>query len=334
MSDKLKKLAFFLPFAGCRGQCVYCDQRAITGVAEVPTPEDVRSVLKDITEPREICYFGGSFCRFPEDKIKEYLDCVTECAPAGSSVRFSTYPGDLRCDALRSLIKQYPVSRIELGIPTLDPAVLAACRREADPEKIFEDIAVLMEDSLPIGVQMMIGLPGQRRESSLRDLTKLAARKGDERWELRLYPCLVIGGTELERLCEEGRYHPLSVEEAVSWGGEFIELALELGFIPIRIGLQETVSLAAGVKAGPHHPALGELILAEAEARRLVKLAPGGPWPVPRRDISKFRGHGGFGIKRLAIHAGISENEAAGRVVYEDRPPAGTTSEIKREPNE
>ena len=152
MSDKLKKLAFFLPFAGCRGQCVYCDQRAITGVAEVPTPEDVRSVLKDITEPREICYFGGSFCRFPEDKIKEYLDCVTECAPAGSSVRFSTYPGDLRCDALRSLIKKYPVSRIELGIPTLDPAVLAACRRDADPEKIFEDIAVLMEDSLPIGL--------------------------------------------------------------------------------------------------------------------------------------------------------------------------------------
>ena len=114
---------------------------------------------------------------------------------------------------LYKLIKKYPVSRIELGIPTLDPAVLAACRREADPEKIFEDISLLMKDSLPVGVQMMIGLPGQRRESSLRDLTRLAELKGGERWELRLYPCLVIAGTELERLYRRGEYRPLSVEE-------------------------------------------------------------------------------------------------------------------------
>ena len=315
--DELKKLPFFLPFAGCRGQCVYCNQRAITGVTEIPTPEYVRSVLKEITGPREICYFGGSFCRFPKEKIKEYLDCVTEYAPAGSTVRFSTYPGDLRGGDLRALIKKYPVSRVELGVPTLDPAVLDACRREADPEKIFADIAVLMEESLPVGVQMMIGLPGQRRESSMSDLARLAALKGKERWELRLYPCLVIAGTALERLCREGRYAPLSVEEAVLWGGEFIELALALGFVPIRIGLQETASLSAEVTAGPHHPALGELILAEAEARRLVKLAPRGPWRVLRRDISKFRGHGGFGIKRLAIHAGMAENEVAELIVYE-----------------
>ncbi|MCD7951587.1 MAG: radical SAM protein [Synergistaceae bacterium] len=317
MADKLKKLPFFLPFAGCRGQCVYCNQRAITGVTEVPTPDYVRAVLEDVKEPREICYFGGSFCRFPEKTIKAYLDCVTEYAPAGSTVRFSTYPGDLRDDALRALIKKYPISRIELGVPTLDPAVLAACRREADPEKIFEDISLLMKDSLPVGVQMMIGLPGQRRESSLCDLMRLAELKGGERWELRLYPCLVIAGTELERLYLEGEYRPLSVEEAALWGGEFIELAVDFGFVPIRIGLQETASLAAEAKAGPHHPALGELILADAEARRLVKLAPKGPWQVPRRDISKFRGHGGFGIKRLAIHAGISENEAAKQIVYE-----------------
>ena len=177
MADKLKKLPFFLPFAGCRGQCVYCNQRAITGVTEVPSPDYVRAVLKDIKEPREICYLGGSFCRFPEETIKAYLDCVAEYAPAGSAVRFSTYPGDLRDDALRALIKKYPVSRIELGIPTLDPAVLAACRREADPEKIFEDISLLMKDSLPVGVQMMIGLPGQRRESSLRDLRGLRSSR-------------------------------------------------------------------------------------------------------------------------------------------------------------
>ncbi|MDO5114536.1 MAG: radical SAM protein [Synergistaceae bacterium] len=315
--NKLKKLPFFLPFAGCRGQCVYCDQRAITGVVKAPTPEDVRSVLKNIGEAREICYFGGSFCRFEERLIKEYLDCVTEYAPAGSKVRFSTYPGDLRDDALRSLVKKYPISRIELGIPTLDPSVLSACRREAEPAKIFEDITLLMRDSLPIGVQMMIGLPGQSAASSFDDLRALARVKGEERWELRLYPCLVIEGTELSRLYREGRYRPLTVAEAALWGGEFIELAISLGFVPIRIGLQETPSLASGVAAGPHHPALGELILAEAAARRMAKDSPRGPWHVPASERSRFSGHKNFGLKRLAFHCKATLEEVAKNIFFD-----------------
>ena len=86
--------------------------------------------------------------------------------------------------------------------------------------------------------------------------------------------------------------------------------------MPIRIGLQETESLAAEVAAGPHHPALGELILAEASARRLARENPRGPWPVPRREMSRFTGHGRFGVKRLAAHAGLSEEEAARLVEF------------------
>ena len=109
---------------------------------------------------------------------------------------------------------------------------------------------------------------------------------------------------------------PLTVEDAALWGGEFIDEALSYGFVPIRIGLQETESLAAEVAAGPHHPALGELILAEAEARRLTRENPKGPWRAPRREISRFTGHGRFGIKRLAAYAGLSEEEAAGLIEF------------------
>lgn len=313
----LKKLPFFLPFAGCRGQCVYCNQRAITGAVSVPSPSDVRLALKKLAEPREICYFGGSFCRFPKETVKEYLDAVIEAAPSGSMIRFSTYPGDLSDDEMRALIKNYPVSRIELGIPSLDPAVLASCRREADPDKILDDIAVMMRDSMPVGVQMMIGLPGQSRASSLSDMEKLAALKKNDKWELRLYPCLVITGTELEHMWRSGRYRPLSVYEAALWGGEFIDKAAELGFVPIRIGLQETESLAAEAIAGPHHPALGELILADAEARKLVRCSHDGPWHVPRRFISRFTGHGRFGVRRLAAYAAITESEAGRLIIFE-----------------
>ncbi|MEG1799887.1 MAG: radical SAM protein, partial [Synergistaceae bacterium] len=294
----------FLPFGGCRGRCVYCNQQTITGAEELPSPDFVRSVLTGLREPREICYFGGSFCRFGHETVKAYLDAVTECAPAGSLIRFSTYPGDLSDISFRRFIMSYPISCVELGLPSLDPKVLDSCRRDADPQAILSGIETLRDECVPLAVQMMIGLPGQTEESSLSDLRTLARIKGSLPWQLRLYPCLVIENTELFTMMNSGAYAPLSVEEAVLWGGAFIDEALSLGFIPIRVGLQESVSLASAVRGGPHHPALGELIFSEALVRRLVRENAAGPWSVAHCDISKITGHGGYGMSRLSVLSG------------------------------
>lgn len=316
MTRTLRKLPFFLPFGGCRGRCVYCHQAAITGVGNIPSPEYVRSVLSGLTEPREICYFGGSFCRFGRDKVKAYLDAVAESAPRGSRIRFSTYPSDLRDDELRTLVRGYNIACIELGVPSLDRAVLASCHREADPDEILRDLAILRDDSFNIGVQLMIGLPGQTQESCEHDLELLARVKGPLCWDLRLYPCLVIDGTTLADMARSGKYTPLAVEAAVKWGGLFLDRALSLGFNPIRIGLQESQSLAENVRGGPHHPALGEMIFSEATAIKLTRLSPAGPWTVPSSQISKFTGHGGYGLKRLAELSAISVAEAGQRLRF------------------
>jgi histone acetyltransferase (RNA polymerase elongator complex component) len=316
MSAPLRKLPFFLPFGGCRGRCVYCHQQTITGVVQVPPPEFVRSVLSGLKEPREVCYFGGSFCRFGRETVRAYLDAIVECAPAGSRIRFSTYPSDLRDDSLREMVRGYPVACVELGVPSLDHNVLAACRREADPDEILEDLTILRDDLFYVGVQMMIGLPGQTPESSLADLERIAAVKGPLVWDLRLYPCLVIENTDLELMMRRGEFKPLSVEEAVSWGGEFLDRAVSLGFNPIRVGLQETETLAASVSGGPHHPALGEMIFSEALARRLVRQSPTGPWTEPVAETSKFTGHGKFGLQRLAMLAGLSVEETVQRLKF------------------
>jgi histone acetyltransferase (RNA polymerase elongator complex component) len=306
----MKKLPFFLPFGGCRGRCVYCQQETITGTVRAPSPQEVRGVLLGLSEPREVCYFGGSFCRFEKDLVKSYLDAVAECAPRGSRIRFSTYPGDLRRADLRNMVLSYPISCIELGIPSLDPEVLEACARDADPAAILEDVAVLASECAPLAVQMMIGLPKQSVEGSLEGLRRLADIKGPVSWELRLYPCLVLGGTELESMMERGDYKPLSVEEAAIWGGKFITEASDLGFIHIRVGLQESDLLRESVKGGPHSAALGELILADSYARKLARNSRRGPWIIPLRHISKFKGHGSFGLKRLAHYSGLALSEA------------------------
>lgn len=213
-------------------------------------------------------------------------------------------------------MRSYDTACVELGVPSLDKAVLAACRREAAPDEILRDLAVLRDDSFNIGVQLMIGLPGQTRGSSLRDIETLARVKGPQSWDLRLYPCLVIDGTELAEMMERGEYRPLSIDEAVDWGGAFLDRALELGFNPIRVGLQESQSLADNVRGGPHHPALGEFIFSKADALRLTRLSRSGPWTVPSRHISKFTGHGGFGLRTLAELSGLPPDEASNKLKF------------------
>lgn len=312
----MKKLPFFLPFGGCVRRCAYCQQKTITGAAELTPPDKIAKILSLENEPKEICFFGGSFCRFNIEDIRSYLNAVKKFAPPGSRIRFSTYPGDLRNAGLRLLLSSYDIACVELGIPSLDPAVLCACSREADPETIISELTTLRDESFPIGVQVMIGLPTQTVESSLRDIDILAKVKGVQDWDLRIYPTLVLEDTELCQMMNRSEYKPLSINEAIEWGGILLDAAETRGFRPIRVGLQESAGLISQVRGGPSHPAIGELIAAESLALKLRRANPRGSWTIPSSHISKLTGHHRIGIKRLAFHSRMSESKVASLIKF------------------
>jgi histone acetyltransferase (RNA polymerase elongator complex component) len=300
---------------------VYCDQRAITRDSGAgTTPEDVRRAVASLEIPVELCFFGGSFARVGAPLMTEFLDAIRLCK-AGSAVTFSSYPGDFDGESGRDVIrilKKYPIATIELGIPSLDPSVLAACRRDDDAGMIIRSAERLRDSGFHIGVQLMIGLPRQTEASVLRDIESLASlTPGASGWDFRLYPCLVLEGTELEAMYRRGDYSPLGLEEAVRSAGLALVTAKRNGFNVIRVGLLESASLRKSVVAGPYHPAFGELAMSESRALSLFGANPRGPWKIPSRAISQLTGHGGRGIRRLAELSGITFSEARKRLVVE-----------------
>lgn len=316
---RMKRAAYFIPFRGCARRCVYCDQFAITGVSaeNVLSPEAVARDMRNCNEPVELCFFGGSFMRLPESEIVAYLDAV-RLAPQGSRVTFSSYPGDfLGAQGVRLLctLGKYPIGTAELGIPSLDAQVLAQCRREDDPDAVLRAVAVLRDGGFHLGVQTMIGLPGQSPESAQRDIAALAAQMpAGAAWHLRIYPCLVMRDTELASLYAKGVYAPLGLEDAVRQAGELLHLAARAGFRPIRTGLLESDSLRRAVVAGPYHPAFGELAASECLIRSLLTQHPTGPWTVEKRHISKLTGHARRGIARIAEMTGLSAATVEGLI--------------------
>ena len=310
-----RRIAFFIPLLGCGRRCVYCDQNAITrgAAACAVTPDMVREVLAGQDSPVELCYFGGSFARAPRALMADFLDAVRS-APSGSAITFSSYPGDFDgrygLDTIAAL-KKYPIATIELGIPSMDSAILETCGRGCDAEAIKFAVTRLRDNGFHLGVQMMIGLPGQTVDSVASDMAALALLMPDgEKWDFRLYPCLVLEGTELETMYRRGEYRPLELDEAARMSGKLILEAERLGFNVIRVGLPESPSLRKSVLAGPYHPAFGELALSEKTALSLFAQNFKGPWTIETKKISHLTGHGARGIKRLAELAGMSEKEA------------------------
>jgi histone acetyltransferase (RNA polymerase elongator complex component) len=250
--------------------------------------------------------------------MRAFMDAACR-APEGSAVTFSSYPGDFDGDAgfdTIGVLKDYPIATIELGIPTLDPIVLETCRRDDDPEAITRAVARIRDNGFHLGVQMMIGLPRQTAEGVTRDVRTLASMMPrGAAWHFRLYPCLVLRGTELERMYGHGEYEPMSLEDGVRAAGAVTFEAERLGFNVIRVGLLESESLRKSVVAGPYHPAFGELAISEKRALSLCSEKHEGPWEIDRQSLSQLTGHGARGIRRLAEMSGISEREARNRLV-------------------
>ena len=82
-----------------------------------------------------------------------------------------------------------------------------------------------------------------------------------DRLFLRIYPTVVLHGTELARRYSDGEYKPLSLDSGITLCKLLLQRAMQMGIPVIRIGLQADQGLdAESVLAGCWHPALGQLV--------------------------------------------------------------------------
>jgi histone acetyltransferase (RNA polymerase elongator complex component) len=263
-------IPIFLPHAGCPHRCVFCDQPSITGVPSKKPPEDIRdqieAFLKFKTARRnrvQIAFFGGNFLGMPTDKIKRLLTEAAEYVTAGraNSIRFSTRPDTIDPQRL-DWIKDFPVKTIELGVQSMDERVLSTARRGHSATETERAIERLKKLNYEIGAQLMVGLPGDSPERSIASALRVARLKPDF---IRIYPTVVLAGSPLAAWYRNGKYIPLSLEEAVRQVMNLYLLFKKKNIAVIRMGLQASEDLENGatVLAGPYHPAFGHLVYSE-----------------------------------------------------------------------
>ncbi len=265
----------FIPHLGCPNMCVFCNQRAISGVCSfIPesargTIEEALTTLDGAGERTEIAFFGGSFTGIDRNLMITLLDLAEEYVRAGkvSGIRMSTRPDYIDREII-SILDNYTVSAVELGIQSMSDEVLSKSKRGHTAAQSLEAMAMLREAGYTTVGQMMIGLPGSTLEDEVATAEEICSMGASGS---RIYPTIVFRDTELHEMCKRGEYVPLSVDEAVSRSAAVFEVFVNHNVDCIRIGLCDSENLHSDSTyyAGPNHPSLGELIKGELYYKKI-----------------------------------------------------------------
>ena len=261
-------IPIFIPHLGCPNQCVFCNQRSITGVDEfeaATVKDEIDAALDTIPDGTEIeiAFFGGSFTGIDRDLMIELLSIANEYIVKGivSSIRCSTRPDYISPEIL-DILKRYGVKTIELGLQSYDDDVLWQCKR--GHTSIDEKYAceLIVNSGFDLVGQMMIGLPGSTIDKEIAT-ARFIIESGAV--GARIYPTVVFKDTELADMAGADVYAPITLEEAVMRSATVFGLFIENNIKVIRIGLCSSDNLSDKDKyyAGPNHPALGEMVESE-----------------------------------------------------------------------
>jgi elongator complex protein 3 len=238
----------------CPGQCLYCPTYADAPQSYTPeSPAVLRAkkcgydareqvsfrlkMLSEMGHPTdkiELIIMGGTFLAQPLDYqyrfIKDCYDGLNGVASVSleaakrrnetarhrvTGLCIETRP-DWCGPAEVARMLEFGATRVELGVQTLSEDIYRLVRRGHGVGEVVQATARLREHGFKVYYHWMPGLPGATPEM---DLELSRTLFDDERFKpdgLKLYPTMVVAGTELEGWYREGRYQPYDNDTMVN----------------------------------------------------------------------------------------------------------------------
>ncbi len=275
--------------APCPGHCLYCPTYLETPQSYTPeSPAVLRAIrceydaraqvefrLKILTEMGhptdkvELIIMGGTFLATPVAYqylfIKGCFDALngTDSLDLAEAKRFNesalhrctglcieTRPDWCGQDEIGRML-EFGTTRVEMGVQIPDDEIYRTVRRGHTVADVVQATALLKEHGFKVHYHLMPGLPGSTPEH---DLEMAALVFADPRFRpdgLKLYPTMVVGGTELEEWYRDGRYQPYDDETMLTLMAdikaivpEYVRISRVLRDIPAKYivgGLKDSV---------------------------------------------------------------------------------------------
>ncbi len=261
MAQKTYVIPIFIPHSGCPFQCIFCDQKQISGTSRMPDIDEVKCTADEYltTIPSTarnvmLAFYGGNFTGLPEKIQYDLLQSVNPYMESKriSAIRVSTRPDCIDCNNLL-LLRKWGVTEIELGIQSFDDTVLTESRRGYCSQTAIKASIMIRNYGFTLGHQFMIGLPGDDWGALVKTAQISARLKPDM---IRIYPTLVIRDTALADL---KNFQPLDFKEACRRSAFLIDFFELICVRILRVGLHPPQD-ESSIVAGPFHPAFRYMV--------------------------------------------------------------------------
>ena len=264
-------IPIFVPHLGCPNDCIFCNQKSISGQKKNITKEETKKIIDDYLENikeenarNRNSIFWRKFYSNRKEKQEELLKVAYEYIENGKveSIRISTRPDAIDKEELK-MLKKYKVKTIELGVQSANDYILKRANRGHTFADVKKASKMIRWNGFRLGHQMMVGLPESTRIDEINTAKALVKLKPKM---IRIYPVLVVKNTKLEEEYNQGIYEPLSIVQAVEVCKDIVRIFANKNIDIIRIGLQNTDEITdpnndkSEVVAGPYHPAFRQLV--------------------------------------------------------------------------
>ena len=243
-------VAVMLPPKKCKhGNCIYCPSLNVPQSYTPKSPvvmrakklnydsyKQVKARIKSFeamnhpTEKIEIIIMGGTFLeyqkKFQYDFIKKIYDALNKAKSKNLEIaKKKNETAKHRCVALCietrpdvcikfiSRLREFGCTRIELGVQILDDKIYKLIKRGHSVKQVADATRELKNSGFKIGYHIMPGLPGSNPKKDIELFKKIFSDEKFKPDQLKIYPCQVMPGSELEKIYWKGEYNPYTKEQ-------------------------------------------------------------------------------------------------------------------------
>lgn len=244
-------LAVMLPPRKCNhGACVYCPtlnapqsytplspavMRAASlkydPIKQVENRLNSFKVMKHPTDKIELIIMGGTFLQYPlafqEEFIKKCFDALngkksktlSEAKKLNETTKnrctalcIETRPDQCSEDEIKRML-HFGATRVELGVQAIDDEIYKLTKRGHQIKDVVDATKRLKKAGFKVGYHLMPGIPGSNPKKDLQLARKIFSDKRFKPDQIKVYPCQVLKGSELEKWFYEKKYIPYTKEQ-------------------------------------------------------------------------------------------------------------------------
>ncbi|KAA3615195.1 MAG: radical SAM protein [Planctomycetota bacterium] len=190
---------------GCRSHCTFCFYPRSSNMLRALDMEDCARLFAHLKEQgaQEVVFLDPTFNHRPE--FEALLDLLKEINHDGQMNFF----GEIRAEGFlphhAEAMAQAGFTKVEIGLQSINRETLRRTRRGGHPDQVAKAAGWLQAQGVEMLVDLIVGLPGDRREDVIAGVDFLQSHQLDQAAQVFLLS--VLPGTAMRAQAEEDGLH-------------------------------------------------------------------------------------------------------------------------------